>query len=225
MWLCSKGMHPKDADRLAMNGSVDPDQTATLLIWVYTDQICLYEHFNHYSNVERNVQVFTAITPHEKKQWIQECRTKMEIFFMIIFIMSNNTHVAYLLEYIRTVLMTHEDKHYIYMALQNNTRQLKQYNVELMYMYYLYIWALSSDFVSSSIPSWQILTAHAKTFRGARDLAFCLKVPLDSLLVWTSSGGSGETARMCRLAWTFAAHIGDKYQIRLTRSILCRHHK
>ena len=82
-----------------------------------------------------------------------------------------------------------------------------------------YIWAPSSEFVSSSIPSWQILTAHAKPFRGARDLAFCLKVPLDSLLVWASSGGSGETARMRRLAWTFAARIGDKYQIRLTQSI------
>ena len=78
-------------------------------------------------------------------------------------------------------------------------------------------WAESSEFVSSSIPSWQILTAHAQPFRGARDLAFCLRVPLDSLLVWASSGGSGETARMRRLAWTFAARIGDKYQIRLTR--------
>ena len=66
-------------------------------------------------------------------------------------------------------------------------------------------------------PSWQILTAHIQPFRGARDLAFCLKVFLDSLLVWASSGGSGETARMRRLAWTFAARIGDKYQIRLTR--------
>ena len=47
-----------------------------------------------------------------------------------------------------------------------------------------FIWAASSEFVSSSIPSWQILTAHAQSFRGARDLAFCLKVPLDSLLVW-----------------------------------------
>ena len=75
----------------------------------------------------------------------------------------------------------------------------------------------SSEFVSSSIPSWQILTAHAQPFRGARDLAFCLKVPLDSLLVWASSGSSGETARMRRLAWTFAARTGDKYQIRLTR--------
>ena len=72
---------------------------------------------------------------------------------------------------------------------------------------------------SPSIPSWQILTAHALPFRGARDLAFCLKVPLDSLLVWVSSEGSGETARMRRLAWTFAARIGCKYQIRLTRSI------
>ena len=79
-------------------------------------------------------------------------------------------------------------------------------------------WAPSSEFVSSSIPSLQISTAHAQSFRGARDLIFCLKVPLDSLLVWASSEGSGETARMCRLAWTFAARIGDKYQIRLTRS-------
>ena len=78
----------------------------------------------------------------------------------------------------------------------------------------------SSDFVSSSIPSWQIFTAHAQPFRGARDLVFCLKVPLDSLLVLASSGGSGETARMRRLAWTFAARISDKYQIRLTRPIL-----
>ena len=83
------------------------------------------------------------------------------------------------------------------------------------------IWAPSSEFVSSSTPSWQILTAHAQPFRGARDLVFCLKVPLDSLLVWASSGGSGETARMRRLVWTFAARIGYKYQIRLTRSILC----
>ena len=82
------------------------------------------------------------------------------------------------------------------------------------------IWAPSSEFVSSSIPWWQILTAHAQPFRGERDLAFCLKVPLDSMLIWASSGGSGETACMRRLAWTFAARIGDKYQIRLTRSIL-----
>ena len=81
------------------------------------------------------------------------------------------------------------------------------------------IWAPSSEFVSSSIPSWRISTAHAQPFRGARDLAFCLKVPLDSLLLWASSEGSGETARMRRLAWTFAARIGDKYQIRLMRSI------
>ena len=78
-------------------------------------------------------------------------------------------------------------------------------------------WAPSSEFVSSSIPSWQISTAHAQPFRGAMDLACCLKVPLESLLVWASSGGSGETVRMRRLAWTFAARKGDKYQIGLTR--------
>ena len=70
-----------------------------------------------------------------------------------------------------------------------------------------YTWAPSSEFVSSSILSWSILTVHAQPFRGSRDLAFCLKVPLNSPLVWASSGGSGETARMCRLAWTFAARI------------------
>ena len=80
--------------------------------------------------------------------------------------------------------------------------------------------APSSQFVSSSIPSWQILTAHAQTFRGARDQAFCLKVPLDSLLVWASREGSGETAQMRRLTWTFAARICDKNQICLTRSML-----
>ena len=82
------------------------------------------------------------------------------------------------------------------------------------------VWALSNEFVSSSIPSWQIFTAHAQPFRGARDMAFCLKLPLDSLLVSASSEGSGETARMRRLAWTFAARIGYKYQICVTRSSL-----
>ena len=84
--------------------------------------------------------------------------------------------------------------------------------------FHLLKWAPSSEFVCSSIPSWQILTAHAQPFRGARDLTSCLKAPLDSLLVGASSEGSGETARMRRLAWTFAARIGYKYQIRLTRS-------
>ena len=78
-------------------------------------------------------------------------------------------------------------------------------------------WAPSSESVSSSIPSWNILTAHAQPFREARDLGFCRKVPLDSLLVRASSGVSGETAWMRRLAWTFAVRIGHEYQIPLTR--------
>ena len=90
-------------------------------------------------------------------------------------------------------------------------------NIHLKFVYI--IWAPSSEFVSSSIPSWQILTAHTQPFRGARDLAFCLNVPLDSMLVWASSEGSGETARMRRLTWTFAARIGYKYQIRLKQSV------
>ena len=94
----------------------------------------------------------------------------------------------------------------------------KAFYRRLIFLLRFFNWALSSEFVSWSIPSWQISTAHVQSFRGARDLAFCLKVPLDSLLVWASSEGSGETARMRRLAWTFAARIGDKYQIRLTRS-------
>ena len=37
--------------------------------------------------------------------------------------------------------------------------------------------------VNLCLRAWQILTAHALPFRGARDLAFCLMVPLDSVLV------------------------------------------
>ena len=33
----------------------------------------------------------------------------------------------------------------------------------------------------------------------------------------SENGGSGATARMRKLAWTFPARIGDKHQIRLTR--------
>ena len=91
-------------------------------------------------------------------------------------------------------------------------------NFNFIYFSFDITCGVSNKFVSSGILSWQILTTHAQPFRGARDLVFCLKVPPDSLLVWASSEGSGETTRMCRLAWTFAAGIGDKYQIRLTRA-------
>ena len=101
---------------------------------------------------------------------------------------------------------------------QRSTKMLKK-SLLLALIHFIMIRAPSSEFVSLSIPSWQILTGHAQPFRGARDLAFCLKVPLDSLLIWASSEGSGETAQMRRLARTFAARIGYKYQIRLTRSI------
>ena len=108
--------------------------------------------------------------------------------------------------------------HYMYITLQFASISLQCGRPS---SYFIIKRAPSSEFVSSSIPSCQILTAHAQPFRWARDLAFCLKVPLDSLLVWASSGGSAETARMRRLAWTFAAGICDKYQIRLTRPKIC----
>ena len=116
------------------------------------------------------------------------------------------------------------------MSAEAHVRPTQEHNARnfesrytLCFSSWSFIWAPSSEFVSSNIPSWQILTAHAQPFGGARDLALCLKVPLDTLPVWASSEGSGETARMRRLAWTFAARIGDKYQIRLTRSIFNHH--
>ena len=39
------------------------------------------------------------------------------------------------------------------------------------------------------------------------------------LIAYASSEGSGEPAHPRSLAWTFAARIGDKHQIRLTRSV------
>ena len=87
-------------------------------------------------------------------------------------------------------------------------------------------WAPSSEFVSSSIPSWQSLTAHAQPFRGARDLAFCLKVLLDSLLLWASSEGSGETARMAPLdGWACAIKICNDGMLEDTNSLDAAHIK
>ena len=104
-------------------------------------------------------------------------------------------------------------------GLEKSTAQLTMASTPISGTDKVDICGMSSEFVSSSIPSWQIFTAHAQPFRGARDLAFCLKVPFDSLLVWAKSGGSSETVQMCRLAWIFAACIGDKYQIYLMRPI------
>ena len=125
-------------------------------------------------------------------------------FFKIIHYHASNQIQIQILE---NVYYSQINMEFAHVANQNQINALIQ------------MWAPSSEFVSSSIPSGQILTTHAQPFRGAMDLAFCLKVPFDSLLVWASSEGSGETARMRRLAWTFAARIGYKYQIRLTRSM------
>ena len=45
---------------------------------------------------------------------------------------------------------------------------------QLVFNLIIWLGALS-EFLSSSIPSWQIPTVHAQPFRGSRDLAFCLR--------------------------------------------------
>ena len=105
-----------------------------------------------------------------------------------------------------------------------------------MYMYIKTIFAVSTSFTgvyisfetswisvlrNSNIIQYKIFSYHcglthlntfAETSLGPRQANLVL-------IAYASSEGSGETARMRRLAWTFAARMGDKYQIRLTRSI------
>ena len=137
----------------------------------------------------------------------EKCRNLMSRF---IFYKGNLPHQAN--DNFNSVIHIHDSNalvHLFYSLFSVCTEQLwctLMLSILTMSIFVQSIWAPSSEFVSSSIPSWQTLTAHAQSFRGARDLAFCLKVPLDSLLVWASSKGSGETARMRRLARTFTAH-------------------
>ena len=46
---------------------------------------------------------------------------------------------------------------------------------------------------------------------GARCLIFGRTLRLLSYFMWATSEGSGETARMRRLAWAFAGRLFDKY--------------
>ena len=63
----------------------------------------------------------------------------------------------------------------LYFGYTSKTKQTNKQNNHKDYFKYS-IWAASSEFVSSSIPSWHILTAHAQPFRGARDLAFFYQI-------------------------------------------------
>ena len=47
---------------------------------------------------------------------------------------------------------------------------------------------------------------HAQPSSGARCLIFGRTLRLLAFFMYTNSKGSGETARMCRLAWAFAGH-------------------
>ena len=53
--------------------------------------------------------------------------------------------------------------------------------------------------------------AHAQSSNRARSLIFCRTLCLLSCFMWVNSEGSGETARMRRLAWAFAGRLCDKY--------------
>ena len=57
----------------------------------------------------------------------------------------------------------------IVLAIQQNATNIWKWCLKCVVMVlpiFEKIWAPSSEFVSSSIPSWQILTAHAQPFRG-----------------------------------------------------------
>ena len=62
--------------------------------------------------------------------------------------------------------------------------------------------------------------AYAQLFSRTICLPLWLKFPLDLLLMWANSNGSGKTARMRRLAWTFAFRICNNGSFRTTR-LLC----
>ena len=77
-------------------------------------------------------------------------------------------------------------------------------------------WAPSSEFVSSSIQSWQVLTAPSLS-EGSGIWLSVWRFLLTHCL-YERAAKVLARLRMRRLAWTFAARIGYKYQIRLTRS-------
>ena len=110
------------------------------------------------------------------------------------------------------------DPGFIYCSFQNKTK-LQCFLSHLVPMEG-YNWAASSEFVSSSILPWQILTALAQPFRGARIWHSVWRFLLTQCL-YERAAEVLARLRMRRLAWTFAARICDKYQVRLTRPNLC----
>ena len=97
-------------------------------------------------------------------------------------------------------------------------------------------WATSSEFGTYRLCEQRTFRRACESAQSRQNLR-CLLFMQELWIKWATSSefgtyrlceqrtfrrGSGETARMRRLAWTFAARIGDKYQIRLTRSNCCR---
>ena len=88
-------------------------------------------------------------------------------YFEKIRAMENNPGLPGKVSFLRASLVAlFLDPGFIYCSFQNKTKL--QCFLFLLVPLEGYNWAASSEFVSSSIPPWQILTAHAQPFRGAR---------------------------------------------------------
>ena len=72
-------------------------------------------------------------------------------------------------------------------------------------------WVVSWDHGTFRLPLTHSSNAHAQPSSGARCLIFCWTLRLLPYLMYANSDGSGETARMRRLAWAFAGRLCDKY--------------
>ena len=72
-------------------------------------------------------------------------------------------------------------------------------------------WASSWDYGTFRPPQTHSSNAHAQPPSGARCLIFGRTLRLLPYFMWTNSEGSGETARMRRLAWSIAGRLCDKY--------------
>ena len=66
-----------------------------------------------------------------------------------------------------------------------------------------------------------LINAHSGISIKARGLSFVLSHHLHPYFVYASSGGSGESVHMHRLAWAFAARWNDKYRILVHWPKLC----
>ena len=184
MWLYHRVMSPNDAEGMA--NSVDPDQTAPLgAVWsgsALFAQACLSENLGslRYSIIFKLIQINRLIIVEYCEyslplQLTWKSLKRVQIDFAKMLILNPLKCPKWGSEFSAQMSIAHwyNMAFQCYSDISNHIIKLLILNTR---------WAPSSEFVSFSIPSLQILIAHAQPFRGARDQAFCLKVPLDSLL-------------------------------------------